>query len=467
MTSKYKKINFIAVKLPALIILGMLVTLIAVSQITYKRFEKEMIAQSTEMGTGATKLMADAFPVDKLDEFLTEGFESDAYVETIKYYYTLKEDYPNIKYMYVWVCTKDGGIIVMDLDESYTEVPLQQSVEDIGTLYEYGDGFKDEIEDLMTGKNGTVAFPVYDNGEYILSVATPIFDESGQYVCTACVDMSMEDIRQNNLDFIKGVGAFYVVIMIIITGIIMFFVHKDIVGPMEKMVNCIFSLNRDSEKDRYEGLNRYESLNISTGNEIEVLYRTSLVIAKENLFNMSNYTKSKGEIMEMSEVAYKDALTRVGTKKAYDAQVQKISNSIARDENFKFALVMVDVNDLKRINDIYGHEKGDIYIKGCCKIVCEVFGHSPVYRVGGDEFIVYLVNDDYENRYDLCDSINQKFVEAFLDDSKEEYERYSAAVGMATFDRQKDSDVNDVFDRADKRMYVSKEQHKERYGTYR
>ena len=467
MPSKYKKINFIAIKLPALIILGMLVTLLVVSQITYKRFEKEMIEQSTEMGTGATRLMANEFPVDKLDEFLSEGFESEEYVKTIKYYYTLKKDYPNIKYMYVWVCTEEGGIIVMDLDESYTEIPLQQSVEDIGTIYEYSDGFKDNIDDLMTGKKGTLACPVYDNGEYILSVVTPIFDEDGQYVCSACVDMSMDDIRTNNINFIQGVVLFCIAFMLPIWGIIIFFIHKDIVGPMEKMVKCIFTLNRDSEKDRYEGLNRYESLNISTGNEIEVLYRASLVIAKENLFNMSNYTKSKGEIMEISEVAYKDGLTRVGTKKAYDTQVQKITNNIARDENFKFALVMVDINDLKRINDIYGHEKGDIYIKGCCKIVCKVFEHSPVYRVGGDEFIVYLIDADYNVRFELCEVVNQRFADAFMDDTKEEYERYSAAIGLATFDRTKDKDVNDVFARADKRMYISKEEHKERYGTYR
>ena len=467
MTPKFKKTNFIAVKLPLMIVLGMLITLFVVAQVTYKRFEKEMIAQSTEMGTGATMLMAEAFPTEYIDEFLEKGFESEKYNETIKYYYTLKANYPNIKYMYVWVCTSDGGINVMDLDDEYTEEPLRESEESVGAVYEYGEPFQERIDDLKTGAGGTIALPLIENGENILTVVTPIFDEEKNYVCSACVDMSMDEIKNGNIEFIIGVTLFCILFMIPIWGIIMFVIYRDIVGPMKKMVKCILSLKRESEKDRYEGLNQYESLNISTKNELEILYRASLVIAKENLFNMSNYTKSKDEIIEISEMAYKDALTRVGSKKAYDTQVQKFEKRIAKGEVLEFALVMVDVNNLKKINDLYGHEKGDIYIKGCCKLICKTFEHSPVYRIGGDEFVALLTGEDYQQRYELCDELNNKFNEAFTDDSKADHERYSAAVGLATYEHEKDNDVRDVFDRADKRMYSSKEQHKERYGTYR
>ena len=467
MPTEYKKRNLIAVKLPMLIVLGMLITLALVAQITYQKFEKEMIEQSTQLGMGATGLMSEIFPAEYLDEFLEKGFESEKYNEVIKEFYGIKNNYPNIKYMYVWVCTDEGGIVVMDLDEEYTNPPLQESVEAIGTVYEYTGPFKEKVEALTTGSEGTLIDPFYEDNEYVLTVITPVFDEDGNYACSVAVDMSMDAIRQNNQRFIFSIMGIAVLIMIPIWAYIMFVIYKDMLNPIEKMVKCILHLKRDSEQDRYAGLSNFENLNISTKNEVEILYRASMVIAKENLFNMSNYTKSKDEIQEISEVAYKDALTRVGSKKAYDNQIQKIEKMIAKDKSYQFGVVMVDANNLKKINDVYGHEKGDIYIRGVCKIICKVFEHSPVYRIGGDEFVVYLNGDDFERRAELYSRAKNCFTEAFEDESKEEYERFSASMGLAVYDNNSDKEYNDVFTRADKLMYMEKDEHKKKYGKYR
>ena len=63
-----------------------------------------------------------------------------------------------------------------------------------------------------------------------------------------------------------------------------------------------------------------------------------------------------------------------------------------------FAVCMFDCNCLKQINDEYGHDKGDIFLKETTRIICDVFEHSPVFRIGGDEFVAVLQNGDYENR---------------------------------------------------------------------
>ena len=84
----------------------------------------------------------------------------------------------------------------------------------------------------------------------------------------------------------------------------------------------------------------------------------------------------------------KDSLTGVGNKTAYIKKTNEINEQIRN--GFKdFAVVMIDINGLKAVNDNYGHANGDLYIKGCCHIICEVFKHSPVYRIGGDEFAVF------------------------------------------------------------------------------
>ena len=66
------------------------------------------------------------------------------------------------------------------------------------------------------------------------------------------------------------------------------------------------------------------------------------------------------------------------------------------------------MNQLKEVNDRFGHEKGNIALQTLCRAVCRLYKHSPVYRIGGDEFVVILEGEDYDNR----DALFQK-VQAF------------------------------------------------------
>ena len=113
-------------------------------------------------------------------------------------------------------------------------------------------------------------------------------------------------------------------------------------------------------------------------------------------------------------------------------------------EGEEFAIVMVDLNNLKHVNDHCGHEAGDTYIKGCCHSICEVFKHSPVFRIGGDEFAVILRGPDFEHRASLTEELKKNFEDSFLQEDKEDWYRYSAAVGMAEADVAEDGLFEEV-----------------------
>ena len=70
-------------------------------------------------------------------------------------------------------------------------------------------------------------------------------------------------------------------------------------------------------------------------------------------------------------------------------------------ENFGVAVCIFDCNDLKVINDKYGHDKGDDYIKNACHYICTTFRRSAVFRIGGDEFSAVMMNDDFASRDEL------------------------------------------------------------------
>ena len=105
-------------------------------------------------------------------------------------------------------------------------------------------------------------------------------------------------------------------------------------------------------------------------------------------------------------------------------------------------------------------------IQGCCRLICDAFKHSPVYRIGGDEFVVVLQSVDFDNRHDLVDSLRTSYEEALQDSAAKPWEQYSAAVGMAEL-ASHDLSVDFVFKRADKAMYRDKKRIKEAQGSYR
>jgi diguanylate cyclase (GGDEF)-like protein len=164
-------------------------------------------------------------------------------------------------------------------------------------------------------------------------------------------------------------------------------------------------------------------------------------------------------INDLNDMAYKDALTSVKNKGALDMYLQKLQDrlSVAEPDNRpEFAICMFDCNWLKEINDTYGHDKGDIYLKKACGLICDIFRHSPVFRLGGDEFVCVLQNDDYQNRRELCMEFDRKTVE-ISEKHEEPWEKVNIASGIAVFDPERgDVTVNDVYKRADMRMYEDK-----------
>lgn len=158
---------------------------------------------------------------------------------------------------------------------------------------------------------------------------------------------------------------------------------------------------------------------------------------------------------KLQDLMQKDALTAVKNRTAFESQKAYMEDLLKEEKQDAFAVCMFDVNSLKEINDELGHEAGDAYIKNACKVICESFKHSPVYRVGGDEFVVFITGADYEYRNELMQGFKDRMFKAMESDLPR-IERVSIASGMSSFDPKEDTSINDVFARADAVMYENK-----------
>jgi len=154
-------------------------------------------------------------------------------------------------------------------------------------------------------------------------------------------------------------------------------------------------------------------------------------------------------LIQAEEKAMIDALTGVKSKYAYMEAEAQLDHQIETQSQPPFAVVVLDVNDLKKVNDTSGHQAGDQYLRDACRMICQTFKHSPVFRVGGDEFAVIAQGHDYEHIDQLIRGIEEH--------NRENTRAGGVAVacGMARF--TDDTSVASVFRRADMDMYANKQ----------
>lgn len=156
------------------------------------------------------------------------------------------------------------------------------------------------------------------------------------------------------------------------------------------------------------------------------------------------------EIEAATQKAYKDGLTGVKNKLAYLEALAGIETGIENGTLKEYGVVVFDLNGLKVINDTLGHEAGDEYIKNACVLICQQFKHSPVFRIGGDEFVAILKGEDYANREEL----EASFVKTI--DENQAKGTVVVSSGLAIYKPGVDESYNDVFKRADALMYSRK-----------
>ena len=171
--------------------------------------------------------------------------------------------------------------------------------------------------------------------------------------------------------------------------------------------------------------------------------------------SMQREEEYKQRIDTVMNMANRDALTGVKNKNAYGIMENEANDKISAGSEGEFAVVVCDVNDLKKINDTKGHKAGDEHIREACMMICRVFKHSPVYRIGGDEFAVILKGEDYENRDSLMGELRTQ-VQINKDEGK-----VVVASGMADFHKGVDTNLELVFTKADNEMYANKKELKD------
>ena len=222
------------------------------------------------------------------------------------------------------------------------------------------------------------------------------------------------------------------------------FINKDnMISTMENHKDC--SINY---RMIVSGKPQYTRMTVRKSSD-----GTHFIIGVENVDN--EIKKEKQHLKELKtekELARRDELTGVKNKTAYKELEASVQGSIENDiDSLAFAIVVCDTNNLKQINDTKGHAAGDEYLRSSSQLLCNIFVHSPVFRVGGDEFVVFLKGNDYLARHELMNKLRSQVLE-----NNKAGNGVILASGMSEYKTESDLFVSEIFERADKEMYEDK-----------
>ena len=369
----------------------------------------------------------------------------------------------DVEYLYIVVWNEDPNpspdgihydMYLMDADD----VPLYMSG--------YWESREEEFDDV--DYRHTIP-PTVSHGDWgwLCSGYEPVYDEDGKIICHVGCDISMSEMMAERYsDLIYMIISALVVTAIALIGAFIF-VTRNVVRPLTEITEDMKRFSPAPGKDYIES--GVSNIYVKQGDEIGDIYDGIQKMQKNIVDYINDITTIKQDKEESDEVikekdqqigeikkeAFKDALTGIGNLNAYKRKVDDINKAIGNGYK-SFAVVMMDVNRLKYINDNFGHAEGDAYLMGNSHIICEIYKHSPIYRIGGDEFVAILSGEDYKHREEKLEELRAIFEKTHKDENADPWERYSVSAGMAEF-TQEDSTVEDVFKRADKIMYEEKE----------
>lgn len=331
-------------------------------------------------------------------------------------------------------------------------------------------------EDEYDAKTADLLFDVMEQDDIMFFVektewstdytgAVPLKDGDGKAYAVLAVDIDITTLVSELRSQVMANTTVILILGIIYTGLFLLWTKINIIHPVRMLEKGVVDYAGRSHKQRSVEALKFEAPEIKTDNEVESLSKAIVQMTKDmqdyvsDIITAEEKTKDMKELAdEMAELAVKDVLTGAMNKAAFLHDADALNQEIASGQDPKFGLAMIDMNYLKKINDTFGHEKGDNALISLAGIISSVFPESTVYRLGGDEFGVILRGNDYVNvqarQHEFSAATAKEYTE------KKPWKHVSAAIGIALYNAETDHDAYGTLERADAAMYKMKKEMK-------
>lgn len=203
----------------------------------------------------------------------------------------------------------------------------------------------------------------------------------------------------------------------------------------------------------YEGLFNFDSIAFESVNDLEAKARASVV--QLSLGMEQTIREMSAQQQQLRELALQDGLTQLKNRSAYDVETSMLSEQL-RSRSSSFGLIIVDIDHFKSFNDTYGHAAGDVVLRSVAESLKQNCRKAdPIYRFGGEEFVILLGECDYEPTVNVAERL-RKSIESLRIEYAENLLCVTASLGICWVHRGVHDDFQKVFDAADLSLYEAK-----------
>ncbi|MBR6983674.1 MAG: HD domain-containing protein [Ruminococcus sp.] len=291
-----KKTNFRVISLRTKIMLALSISLIAVSVaatgISMRLYRNALIKDHIKIAEGAANIAASTIDTEMVDEYIKKGEASEGYIETEKILTRIRESSTDIKYLYVYKIEKEGCRVVFDVDNG------EDMGSEHGELLSFDKTFIPLVPDLLEGKE---IDPIISNDQFgwLLTVYKPVLDKSGNCVCYAAADVSMDMIGSIERKFFVEMLSLFLGFFILIFVFVRWLVEYHIVLPVNSIALSTGTFAYDSENARVNSIERIHDLKIHTGDEVENLYHAIAKTSDDSMKYVADVQKKTQELAQM------------------------------------------------------------------------------------------------------------------------------------------------------------------------
>jgi diguanylate cyclase (GGDEF)-like protein len=401
---------------------------------------KAMRTQINERMLDISNTAAAMLSGDDLIRITSDDYGSVEYERVMK---TLTYFQDNIELEYIYC--------IIQVSEKEFVFGVDPTIEDPG---EFGSPivYTDALYSASKGTASVDQVPYTDDWGVFYSSYSPVFASNGDVAGIVAVDFSAEwyqnKIRQ----------LYFIIVTFISFGLVCsIFLAISIASQYEKFFSTLIRKMNDLSNGIQTLINEVDPMGEADGdfssNEAYAGMRDAVKVLEEKIIIMQMRLTKQIEIIRSH--AYIDALTGINNRNSYMEYLDILEDRLKKNPDMVFSVVVFDINQLKMINDDYGHDMGDKLIIAISNEIRNVFGGNRIYRVGGDEFVTILDEPDPSAKIaELKDRIALRSKEKPI--CKDFGLEIAVSAGYAAYDPDTDRNYSDVLHRADNAMYTDK-----------
>lgn len=238
-------------------------------------FRQYSIGQHTNLAVGVSRMAAAAIDGDSVDRYLNEGVYTSDYIETQRLLKNILDNTPEVEFIYAYKILADGCHVVFDLDTTTVRAS------NLGDVVPFDNAFMEYMPQLL---NGERIDPIISDDAYgwLLTAYEPVYDSDGNCVCYAAVDIEMQALAKYEGEFLAKLIGIFSGFLFLILSVILWISKYQLLMPVCTMTEVANNFKYGDEFERKQNLQNLSALDISTGGEIESLYRVFLRAIEES-----------------------------------------------------------------------------------------------------------------------------------------------------------------------------------------